>query len=89
MKMLISLSIVFLTGCEHTAVVGVPMATTTPKTQLYTVMQPLCILLCSNPVSVIREDVFTAGSNTNTATGAKSNTQSGSFAGGSRNTDIN
>jgi len=76
-----------LAGCENTYAEGVPLASSPKQTKLYTVMQPLCVFICSNPVSVVREDV--TGGEGSIATGAKSNTQSGSFTGGSRSTDIN
>ena len=78
-----------LAGCENTYAEGVPLASSAKQTKLYTIMQPLCVLICSNPVSVVREDVFSGGQGGSIATGAKSNTQSGAFTGGQRSTDIN
>ena len=78
-----------LAGCENTYAEGVPLASSPKQTKLYTIMQPLCVFICSNPVSVVREDVFSGGQGGSIATGAKTSTQSGAFTGGSRSTDIN
>lgn len=47
-----------LGGCT-----GVPLVTSpgAKPVALYTVMQPLCLAACSNPVSTIREDVLSTG----------------------------
>ena len=58
-----------LVGCT-----AFPLSPPTPLPAVYTVMQPVCLLFCSNPVSLIREDVDAHGAVT---TGAKSSTQSG------------
>ena len=50
-----------LAGCESSYVEGNPLASSPKQTKLYTIMQPLCLFICSNPVSVVREDVFSGG----------------------------
>ena len=86
---LATVSVLALAACENTYAEGVPLASSPKQTKLYTVMQPLCVFICSNPVSVVREDVFSGGQGGSIATGAKTSTQSGAFTGGQRSTDIN
>ena len=67
-----------LGGCT-----GVPVVTA-PGEQppaLYTVMQPLCLVACSNPVSTIREDLTSTGGAPVTTGSSKTVTQT-SNAGG-------
>ena len=85
----IMIALLALAGCENTYAEGVPLASSPKQTKLYTIMQPLCVFICSNPVSVVREDVFSGGQGGSVSTGAKTSTQSGAFTGGSRSTDIN
>ena len=47
-----------LGGCTAVPVVTAPGQ---QPASLYTVMQPLCLVACSNPVSTIREDVVSTG----------------------------
>ena len=68
-----------LAACDNTYAEGVPLDQNRREVKLYTIMQPLCVFFCSNPVSVVREDVVSGQQGGSISTGAKSNTQGGNL----------
>jgi len=79
------LGICALVGCApYAKLTGVPLAAPTVRNplQLYAIMQPLCIFLCSNPISTIREDLTATGTDGAITSGAKSSAQTTTATGG-------